>query len=180
MRLKNVTSGRGPATGFTLVELMAVVTIFAILVMLGVPMYSTFVANTQIRSAAEAITGGLRFAQAEAVKRNGHVEFVLDESTGFRVNDLTDTTQNPLRNFAWADGAPKAVVKSEGKVRRVEFDGLGRLGPATARFDVSTSMTNVADPRTLRVVVDHWNGIKLCDARLPSVDPAGCPQTPKS
>ncbi len=176
MRLKNVTSAR-PIAGFTLVELMAVITIFAILVTLGVPMYLTFTANTQIRSAADSITGGLRFAQAEAVKRNGPVEFALDEATGWQVNDLADTSRNPLQKFAWVDGAPKALVTTQG-TSRVQFDGLGRLArdAINASFDVSASIGG-ADQRTLRVIVDPWNGIKLCDARLPAADPAGCPQT---
>lgn len=178
LRLKNVTRGHGSAAGFTLIELMAVVTIFAILALLGVPMYSTFMANTQIRSAAESITGGLRLAQAEAVKRNGRVEFVLDESTGWQVNEVASNAT--IQRYKWADGAPKAVITSGSDVRRIEFDGLGRLAKnVAARFDVGTSITN-AEPRTLSVVVDPWNGIKLCDSHLPSVDPAGCPQTPQS
>src|SRR4051812_15447077 len=76
------------AAGFTLIELMTAIALFGILLVMAIPMYGGFIANTQIRTATESMLDGVRFAQTEAVKRNGTVEFVLDEATGWTVNWL--------------------------------------------------------------------------------------------
>lgn len=166
--------------GFTLIELMIAIAIFAILVLLAMPMYSTFIANTQIRTATESILSGIRLAQTEAVKRNGQVEFVLDEAVGWKVNLIEDNSE--LQKGEFKDGAPKTTVQPLGKARRVTFNGLGRImnpnpgdgSAAVAQVDVTTSMS-ISDPRKLRVVIGSAYGIKACDVALPATDPAGCP-----
>ena len=181
MRLTTCTSNGSRARGFTLIELMVVVTVLALLALLAAPMYQTFVANTQIRSASESIMHGLRLAQAEAVKRNGNVEFALEASTGWTITDLSDNSV--IARSTWADGAPKAVVSAQ-SLSKVQYDGLGRLRLAGKRptvddpvpvFNVSTSMSN-ADQRLLRIVVDiRGGGARMCDPKLPGDDPGGCP-----
>jgi len=84
--------------GFTLVELMVVITIIAILVLLGAPEFRIWQANSQIRGVAEAFQNDLRAAQAEAVKRNRRVALVL---TNAGVSDNTNfAAANPARNWA--------------------------------------------------------------------------------
>ena len=68
------------ASGFTLIELMIAVSIFAILVLLAGPMYADFMGNTQIRSAAENSLSGVRLAQSNAVQNNRPAKFVIDPS----------------------------------------------------------------------------------------------------
>lgn len=65
------------SAGFTLVELLIAMAVFAIMLVLGVPAFGTWIHNTQIRSTAEALQNGLRVAQAEAMNRNRMVAFVL-------------------------------------------------------------------------------------------------------
>jgi type IV fimbrial biogenesis protein FimT len=89
-------------TGFTLVELLIGVTIMGILLVMGLPSFKSWVQNTQIRTATEAIQNGLELARAEAVRRNTQVRFqltstldntcVLDETSGNWVVSLDDPT----------------------------------------------------------------------------------------
>ena len=67
--------------GFTLVELMVVITIIGILMLIGVPEFRTWQANAQIRSVAEALQNDLRQTRAEAVRRNRQVALVLTDDT---------------------------------------------------------------------------------------------------
>ena len=80
------------ARGFSLIELMVALTIMAILVTLAMPLYRDWLANTQIRNATESISSGIRLTQAEAIKRNGQVEFRLTPATGWEVRELVDDT----------------------------------------------------------------------------------------
>jgi len=83
-----------PPSGFTLIELMIGLAIAAILLVLAMPGYSTWIADSQIRNAAESIASGLRYAQAEAIRQNSTVQFTLDPTsgTGGWTADLVDIT----------------------------------------------------------------------------------------
>ena len=63
--------------GFTLIELMIAIAIAVLLLVLAAPAYTTWVADQQIRAGAESIASGMRLAHAEAIRRNGQVEFVI-------------------------------------------------------------------------------------------------------
>lgn len=178
--------------GFTLVELMTAIVIFSLLTMLAIPMYQSFIANTQIRTATESLLHGLRRAQTEAIKQNGRVDFVLDEQTGWQVRRSEDDTL--LDQVEFRDGSPKVLVTATGRARRVTFDSLGRIvcqpageeaNPLVA-IDVTSSM--VQKPRSLRVLIGNGAAkcdagrqhgtsalLRACDVKLPADDPAGCP-----
>jgi type IV fimbrial biogenesis protein FimT len=182
------------ACGFTLVELMIAVVIFAFLILLAGPMYTDFIANSRIRNAGEALLNGVRATQAEAVRRNTIAWLVLDPAVGFKVyaTDPADGTADDGRdvNHLWTvspyvfanEGASKASFTPNGAATTVTFDGLGRVLPnvdtsiSLTRIDITNS--SVANPHNLRVVINAVGGsggTKLCDPAMASTDPAGCP-----
>lgn len=63
--------------GFTLIEVIVVMTILATLVAASMPSISDWLRNTRIRNASEAIQNGLQQARNEAVRRNTSVSFWL-------------------------------------------------------------------------------------------------------
>ncbi|HEX3915303.1 MAG TPA: GspH/FimT family pseudopilin [Steroidobacteraceae bacterium] len=69
------------ATGFTMIEMIVTMTIFAILVAIGVPTMSTWIRNNKVRTVADALQTGLRAAQAESLRRSRQVVFSLTDST---------------------------------------------------------------------------------------------------
>ncbi|GAA5157917.1 pilus assembly FimT family protein [Viridibacterium curvum] len=72
--------------GFSLVELIVVVAIMALLAALAGPELAAWIANSRVRSAAEALQNDLRKAQAEALRRNHQVAFVLTETQPVAAN----------------------------------------------------------------------------------------------
>jgi type IV fimbrial biogenesis protein FimT len=67
-------------SGFSLIELMIGVTIVGILFIMGIPSFKSWIQNTQIRTATEAIQNGIEVARAEAVRRNTLVRFQFTSS----------------------------------------------------------------------------------------------------
>ena len=67
-------------SGFSLVELMIGITIVGILFIMGIPSFKSWIQNTQIRTATEAIQNGIEVARAEAVRRNTLVRFQFTTS----------------------------------------------------------------------------------------------------
>ena len=167
-----------PHRGFTLVELMVTIAIFTTLLMLALPMYSEFTANTQIRNGVENTLMGVRQAQSEAIKHNGQVEFVLDPATGWNVNVVEDGEN--ISSYPFVDGAARAIVTtSPPGATKVTFNGLGRIMPqnpdATApitRIDVTS--TAYSTPRNMAVIVGAA-GLKACATAAAAPDPQACP-----
>lgn len=190
--------------GFTLIELMIAVVIFAFLILLAGPMYADFIANSRIRNAGEALLNGVKQTQAEAIRRNTPAWFVLDPpvacsaAVGYKVyatnpddglaDDGSDAAHPwPVTPFVFVDQGAALVTVNGVTGCSVTFDGLGRIVPnsfqqpsdgtaSLTRIDITSS--SVSSPRPLRVVVQAVGGsggTKLCDPAMASTDPAGCP-----
>jgi prepilin-type N-terminal cleavage/methylation domain-containing protein len=79
--------------GFTLIEILIALSIFAFLLMIAGPQYADFMANMQIRNAAENTLTGVRLAQGEAVRSNAQSQFILDPtpcSGGWQVKRMNN------------------------------------------------------------------------------------------
>ena len=59
--------------GFTIIELMVVVLIAAILIMVAIPSFTSFVINNRLTTEANSLVTSLQVARSEAVKRNSSV-----------------------------------------------------------------------------------------------------------
>lgn len=79
-------------SGFTLLELMLVVTIAGLLLGFGVPAMGNFFRNARITGAANDVMGGLHFARSEAIKR--------------RIPVTLCTSADPLNNNPVCDASP--------------------------------------------------------------------------
>lgn len=167
---------RFAAAGFSVVEMLVAMTIAVILVLLALPLLTTTLANSQIRTATESMLGGLRSAQVEAIKLNALTTFVVDPDVGWEVRDTANTI---LMSRKLIEGSPKTTVTVTPPAgSRVTFNGLGRIianadaSEQLARIDIASSSSIEARP--LRVVVGQV-GIKMCDPAFASTDPVGCP-----
>jgi type IV fimbrial biogenesis protein FimT len=78
--------------GFTLIELVVTMGVLALLVVLAVPNLATWMQSARVRTSAEFIENGLRQAQAEAIKQNREVAFILTTSAANATTFPTPTT----------------------------------------------------------------------------------------
>ena len=144
----------GSQRGLSLIELMMGLAIMALILFSGIPSFSGWIQNQQLRSNAEQLTSGLQLARAEAVKRNTPVEFVItdDDTAPSNVNSVDalvtghswvvrylDTSitpnayvfvqghsgfENTGKKSTTAGAAPNVGVS--GNVGSVTFNGFGR------------------------------------------------------
>lgn len=175
---------RAAQRGITLIEVLIAVVIIGIVMALGMPAYSTWIQNTQIRTAAESILAGLQTARNEAIRRNAAVQFKLDGAgtTQWRVNFFSDPDANPLQSRPAEEGSPNATITTTpGDANTVTFSALGRVIP---NADASPSLTAVlvdnlliavaADRRALQIDIPAGGAIRLCDPKVLAGDPRAC------
>lgn len=122
-------------SGFTLIELIVVLTVSAILVGLAAPSFREFTAGQRVKNAAFDLAAAMLLARSEAVKRNASVSVsqaaggwgsgwtVAAGAVTLAAQDVTNVTITP---------APDATTSS------VAFQGTGRIA-SEVRFQFSTA-----------------------------------------
>lgn len=176
--------------GFTLIEVMITLSILAILMTLGLPSFSGWIRNLQIRSATEAVLNGIQIAKMEAVRRNTTVGITFDANSGWSVGCTVPSTSCPgtIEQRISQNGTQAARVTPTNLINgaALVFDGSGRvssgLTAATSplQLDVSYSTDTCAagggSLRCLRILVSRFGQIRMCDPALASSlnDARGC------
>ncbi len=175
--------------GISLVEVMVVVFIVGILIAAGIPSFTTWVQNTQIRTATEGLLNGLQTAKNEAIRRNACMQVVISNKTAWTVNPCSaPDTVPPFAQRAAEEGSVNADT---GRIPptsdTVSFNALGRVvnpnpsdgTPVINQIDVcNPTMTGsqAGEMRQLRIEIPTGGSIKMCDPN-PSVaagDPRRC------
>ena len=173
---------RSTERGFTLVELMVVVTIFGLLLTLVVPIMAGFMASSKIRTAAESYATGLTHARAESIKQNTSVELLI--STGkWEVRRLSDSAV--LQQAAGKEASTEIVLTvTPNGAKRIAFDSFGRI-IATSPVDATSAITQLdfdtangaalgTSRRKLRVLMETGGAVKVCDPLAASTDTRAC------
>jgi type IV fimbrial biogenesis protein FimT len=192
-----------PSRGFSMVELMIGIVIMAVLMVLGFPAYTTYLANAKLRTSAESLMTGMQLARSEAVRRNTTVEFLLTtdearalnlETTNLSPTSLSWMVRVPLANglHEYVDGKSwfqdsgqkstdtPAVTIDGGAISSILFNGLGATNlAAQATFDFKNPnggacAVDGGPMRCLRLVVAVGGQARMCDPAAPTKDTRTC------
>jgi type IV fimbrial biogenesis protein FimT len=165
--------------GMTLIEIMITLAIMGILLMIGMPSFNTWIANTQVRTGAEGLTNGLQLARAEAVRRNGNIAFTLGTNTGWTVSVVS--TGEVVQTRSEDDGSKQATVTiTPVGATMLTFNGYGRVttnadsSPAITQINVGSSTLAAAETRALRITLGSGGNVRMCDPALGAGDPRAC------
>ena len=187
-----------------MIELFIGIAIVAMLLALGLPSFGSWLQNSQIRNAAEAIQNGLQLARSESVRRNSNVQFVLTSVAGggnasdWSVNCVTPVADTDGDGLADCPGA--GVVPTEIQARpaaegsrnaeitaaqsTIVFNSVGRLTPVPAaaiNIAISNSKGGACAAggpmRCLEVRVSTGGQVRMCDHLFDGAvppNPRGC------
>lgn len=127
----------GKGSGFTLIELIIVITILGVLTSIALPSFSGFIAEQRIKTASFDVVSTLMLARSEALKRNTNVTVTKVGSNwanGWSVTAIiggattTISQQSAYKNLT-IDGPPSSL----------SYNSSGRLATAETDFEISNS-----------------------------------------
>ena len=159
--------------GVTLTEMLIGIAILGILIAAGLPSYTAWIQNTQIRTAAESVLNGMQLARNEAVRRNLNVQLVLAAQSSWTISVPSTAEQIQARDFS-AGSKTVTVTKTPGAATTITFSALGRVvtnADASASitqldFDVPTTVLSAAESRDLRIVIGAGGNVRMCDPNV--------------
>lgn len=169
--------------GFTIVELMISIALLAIVSMLALPSYRTFIQNSYIRTTAESILNGLQLARAEAVSRNTRIQFVLDEQSEWWIGcvDASASCPGEIQSRSAGEGSSSSIVvtPAPANATTVIFGNLGAIVPAAdtltqVEIDIDPAVLPAEDSRELRVTIGIGGNARMCDPNLDAADARAC------
>jgi len=142
---------RRRAGGFSIIELMVVVTLIAFLAVLTVPAFGKWTADAHVRAAAESLTNAIRLSQSMAVAKGRTSLFALTAATPPAYNSTPSATGpnwfavlNPLAGSdETAANLGLLLMSTEGTQHSVSI-----AGPAMVCFSSVGRQTSLASTQT--------------------------------
>lgn len=135
------------ARGFTMIELLVVLSILAILAAIAAPNMGTMIRTQRVKTASFNVFSSLIYARSEAVKRNTSVT-ITPASGGWQNGwSIADSNGNSLRN---ASSIGNITVSGP---TTVVYTGNGRLSPVgtAIQFQMSAGDVATANQRCIKV-----------------------------
>jgi type IV fimbrial biogenesis protein FimT len=181
-------------SGFSLIEFGIVLVIFGIAIALGIPSFSAWLQNSQIRTAGETLLAGVQLSRVQAVTMNSPVCLQLLDAAGALATTGTNwtvigppgldcttaSTGTVIQSKPAAEGTRNVVINGNGATA-IAFNGLGGVSPPA---DVAIDVTNPTggacvaaggNMRCLQIRVTRAGQVRMCDPAVATVgDPRKC------
>lgn len=136
-------------SGFTLIELIVVLTVAAVLMGIGIPSFREFTATQKVKGAAFDFAAALLLARSEAVKRNATV--TMTQTGGSWSNGWTVASGGTTLSTQGSLGTVDITPIDPSTTTAVSYQGNGRLDPATTlSFEFATAHTKQVRCLTIR------------------------------
>jgi type IV fimbrial biogenesis protein FimT len=138
------------SNGFTLVEMLVVITLLSVLLMIAAPAFRSLILNQGIKTASYDLFAALQLARSEAIKRNDNTVLKAGASsdgawtTGWRV---LDSANNIIRSWNVASNLSIAETANSGATS-ITFARDGHVSaptqPPRIQVDPSSSTSGVS------------------------------------
>lgn len=148
---------RRATSGFTVIELMAVVLITAVLLTLAVPAFLDLLARRRLEGAANELSTDLHYARSEAVSRQLDVALTtLPGGTGYTITVASTPAPTEIKRVTLP-----AEMKLTGGVN-LTYTGLRGIPKETGDDDESITLSSSRTSARLQVDNNFMGRVRLC------------------
>ncbi len=159
------------AGGFTLVELLVALGIFALLSAMAIPTLRSVMENSRIKAASQSLQNGLTLARAEAVRLNTRVRFTL-AATGWTIARVDNNT---VLSQASGKERSSGVTITPNVAGAVVFDAFGRKSSGPTLINITaTQPSGSSSYRPLRIQLTNGGATRLCEPAAEPTEPKAC------
>jgi type IV fimbrial biogenesis protein FimT len=143
--------------GFTLIEMLVTLAIFAVLLMIAIPSMRPFLQSQSVKNASMDINSTVALARSEAIKRNATVDVTANSATDWS------------RGWVVSQTAPAATIRKQPALNNIvitsssgsfSFDGNGRMTSTGSTFTIKPLNKAGSQPLCLTVTVGSTGRIE--------------------
>ncbi len=124
--------------GFTLVEMLVTVAVFAVLLMIAIPSMRPFLQSQGVKSASMDISSTVALARSEAIKRNATVDVTANSATDWSQGwVVSQTTTTPAATYTIRKQPALGNILITPSSGSFSFDGNGRMTTTGSTFTIA-------------------------------------------
>lgn len=160
--------------GFTLLELLVVMTAIAIMATIGIPSFLDMITKHRLKGATEAVYGDLQLARMEAIKRNKSVSLSFQvsdpENWCYAMHDNNDCDCH-IENDCRIDEQTSSVTygqRFKGIDLKTNFKSDSTSFNPVRGTSNSGSITLTTNQKTSKLIVSSLGRIRVCSNDLGS------------
>ena len=136
--------------GFTLIEMLVTLAIFAVLLMIAIPSMRPFLQSQSVKNASMDINSTVALARSEAIKRNATVDVTANSATDWSQGWVVSQT-TPAATIRKQPALGNIVITSSSG--SFSFDGNGRMTSTGSTFTIKPVNKAGSQPLCLTVTV---------------------------
>jgi type IV fimbrial biogenesis protein FimT len=183
MLKKNFHRYANDSRGFTLLEMMIVVSIAGILLAIGVPSFRSMIQSQRMVAATNEFFAAILLTRSEAIERGGRVDLVPadanDWNKGWVVFVDANDNQRPDRGeqiiFSHGPVSRDVVVQSvltDSKSKYLSYNGSGRTHTnASSMTPQFGHLSFTTDEHARKIIINFLGRPRICN---PSIDKSSC------